>query len=432
MNRSFYFASMVICLVYGMVAQKYQWFPSPQLHFMVKQAKLALGEVSGRNDWYYVDAKDRKLVEHYAPAKVQPGLTLVTGIGEDHQLGIKVIDFDGAVVHQWLVDWYDIWPDATHVPEHLIPKGKPGTHIHGSRLMDNGDIVFNFENIGLIRLDACANVVFKKPFLSHHSINVDDNGDFWLPTQVFHDKKLKAFPNVKPQFKDDTISHISKDGELISQVSVMQLLHDNGYDGLLYMSTLSSRKPKVSGDVFHLNDVEVFPGHLAEGVFKHGDVMVSLRNNNTVFVYDPKTLKIRYLTSGKFVRQHDPDFIDGNSFSVYDNNHIASKDFGHNSKIVIVSALDDSVTSYLEDDDNLPFFSNIMGKHQWLDNGNLLIVESMNGRTFEVTPDKQRVWQYNNLIAQKGLAGIMEGSQRLNRQFDRAFFEAQTAKCQSR
>ena len=432
MNRSFYFASVVICLVYGMAAQKYRWFPAPQLHFMVKQAKLALGEVSGRNDWYYVDAKGRKLVEDYVPEKVQPGLTLITGIGEDHQLAIKVIDFDGSVVHQWAIDWFDIWPDATHVPEHLVPKGKPGTHIHGSRLMDNGDIVFNFENIGLIRLDSCGNEVFKRPYLSHHSINIDDNGDFWLPTQVFHDKKLKGFPNFTPKFKDDTISHISKDGELISQVSVMQLLHDNGYDGLLYMSTLSSRKPSVSGDVFHLNDVEVFPSHLAEGVFKHGDVMVSLRNNNTVFVYDPKTLKIRYLTSGKFVRQHDPDFIDGNRFSVYDNNHIASKDFGHSSKIVIVSALDDSVTRYFQEADNLPFFSNIMGKHQWLENGNLLIVESMNGRTFEVTPDKQRVWQYNNLIAQKGVAGIMEGSQRLPRQFDRAFFEAKIAACQNR
>lgn len=431
MNRySFFIASMAICLVYGMASEKYKLFPSPQLHFMVDQARLVLGEISGNNDWYYVDAKDRKLIPEYKPNQVQPGLTLVTGLGEDHQLQIKVIDFEGQVVHQWPIDWYKIWPDATHIPEHLTPKGKPGTHIHGSRLMDNGDIVFNFENLGLVRLDACGETVFKVPYPTHHAIEVDDNGDFWLPGQVYQQTKLDDYPYYNTPFKADTVVKISSDGKVLKEISIMDLLRDNGYEGLMYLSTLKSRKPSITGDVYHLNDVELFPKHLNEGVFKHGDVMVSLRNINTVFVFDPKTLKIRYLSAGKFVRQHDPDFIDGNTFSVYDNNHVGPASFGPGSKIVMVSALDDTVSSYFKESDNVRFYSNIMGKHQWLDNGNLLVLESMNGSILEVNQQKQVVWSYNNLIAQKGVVSIMEGAQRLSQQFDRAFFEQQTAACQ--
>ena len=116
---------------------------------------------------------------------------------------------------------------------------------------------------------------------------------------------------------------ISPQGELLQTISLMKLLKDNGYDGLMNLSTLIGREPRVSGDVYHLNDVEVFPRSLPEGVFKHGDVMVSLRNINTVLVFDPKALKIRFVSTGQFVRQHDPDFIDGNRFSVYDNNLVA-------------------------------------------------------------------------------------------------------------
>jgi hypothetical protein len=430
MNRfSFYIASVVICLVYGMAAQKYQLFPSPQLHFMVSQARLVVGEISGNNDWYYVDAKDRKLIAAYKPDAVQPGLTMITGLDKDHQLAIKVIDMQGEVVHQWNIDWYEIWPDASHIPEHLVPKGKPGTHIHGSKLMDNGDIVFNFENLGLVRLDACGNTVFKTPYPTHHSINIGNNGDFWLPGQIYQRQALPDYPYYQAPFKDDTVVKIAKDGKVLSSVSIMKILKDNGYEGLMYLSTLKSRELSVTGDVYHLNDVEIFPDHIKEGVFKHGDVMVSLRNINTVFVYDPKTLKIRYLSTGKFVRQHDPDFIDGNTFSVYDNNHIGPAKHGQSSKIVIVSALDDSVTSYLSESDQLPFFSNIMGKHQWLDNGNLLILESMNGRVLEVSPQKQLVWSYNNLIAQTGKVSIMEGSERLAPSFDDAFFQQKMALC---
>ena len=158
--------------------------------------------------------------------------------------------------------------------------------------------------------------------------------------------------------------------------------------------------------------------------------MVSLRNINTVLVLNPDTLKIHFLTTGKFVRQHDPDFIDGNTISVYDNNHIAGSGQYNSSKIVKISALDNSLTDYFSGSQTLPFYSNIMGKHQWLKNGNLLVAESMNGRVLEISPQKELVWEYNNLISQTDTVGILEGAERLAPFFDAAFFSRSTAACQ--
>jgi hypothetical protein len=289
--------------------------------------------------------------------------------------------------------------------------------------MPNGDIVFNFENLGLVRLNWKGEVIFKCAYPTHHSVYEDEFGVFWVPGQIYHQQPLVDFPHFKVPFKDDTIVSISSSGERLSEISVMQLLKKNGYEGLLYMSTTSSRGPMVTGDIFHLNDVEVFPTTLLEGVFKHGDVMISLRNINTILVYNPSDLKIRFIMVGQFVRQHDPDFIDGNTISVFDNHHVGPKSFGHQSKIKLVSAVDHSVTSYFTDEDDVPFYTNIMGKHQWLENGNLLVLESRNGRVFEVSPEKQIVWQYNNLIPNTSLVALLQGAQRLPARFNRSYFQ---------
>jgi len=39
----------------------------------------------------------------------------------DDQISIRVIDMDGQVRNQLVVDWFDIWPEATHIPEFDLP-----------------------------------------------------------------------------------------------------------------------------------------------------------------------------------------------------------------------------------------------------------------------------------------------------------------------
>ena len=168
----------------------------------------------------------------------------------------------------------------------------------------------------------------------------------------------------------------------------------------------------TSGDLLHLNDVERFPIRDGAGLLGPGDVLVSLRNVNTVFVFNADTRKIKFVTTGRFTRQHDPDFIDGNRFSVFDNMGVQPGAKDRQSRIVIVTAPEQSVQVYHEGTPAHPFYTDIMGRHQWLPNGNLLVTESRRGRAFESTRQGEIVWEYLN-PAGNGIVGILEEVARL-------------------
>jgi hypothetical protein len=85
-----------------------------------------------------------------------------------------------------------------------------------------------------------------------------------------------------------------------------------------------------------------------------------------------------------------------------------------------VDAATDSVETVFEGSTAIPFYSNIMGKHQWLPNGNLLLTESMKGRAVEVTPDGERAWEFVNYV-RPGTVGLMEEVQRLEPRFRDVF-----------
>jgi hypothetical protein len=147
-------------------------------------------------------------------------------------------------------------------------------------------------------------------------------------------------------------------------------------------------------------------------------------------VFDPDTLKIRFIKTGGFVRQHDPDFIDGNTFSVFDNNHYTSEsDHEGKSRILIVDARTGSTDIWYEGTPEEPFYSNIMGKHQWLDDGHMLITASINGRGFELDANKNIVWEYVNSV-DDGWVGEVEEVRRLDPAFTPLFTQSQAERCE--
>jgi hypothetical protein len=342
-------------------------------------------------------------------------------------LSVRVIDAQGNIVHQWGIDWFRLWPNADHLPEKDLPKIQPGVHIHGAEIMANGDLVFNFEHLGLMRLDPCGKVVWRLPYRTHHSVFVDQQGDLWVSGQIDHDSSLPGLRS-RPGVIEPTLLRISPSGEIMQEIRVLKLLEENGLPGLAFMTTQARSKPMVAGDILHLNDVEVFPASMTEGFFKAGDIMFSLRNINAVFVVEPDSLKIKYSSIGRYVRQHDPDFIDGNRISVFDNNNKGEMTQGVYSRIVIEDARSGELTVAFEGSKRIPFFTHIMGKHQWLSNGNLLVSASSYGRVFEVSPAGELVWEFTN-ITEPGYAGIVEEAERLAAQFDTEFFKEKAAQC---
>jgi hypothetical protein len=402
----------------GMAAANYKLIPSD----FFKIAESGYEKINEMKDpvqrypYSYNVPRDRNRPRIFNKLAKSDDLNFITRVGPDGELWVDIMDMAGNVVHKWSIDWFTMWPNATHIPEKRKPKSRPGTEVHGAALLDNGNMVFNFDGLGLVCLNMKGDVVWRLPYFTHHSVVKSDDGNIWVCGCIDRDEANPRLPNWKPSFCEDTALVVSPDGKILHEWSIIDLLLKNGKEGLLYLRSPADKNTITTGDILHLNDVEPFPLHMKEGFFKHGDVMVSLRNINTVFVFNQSDGKIKFLSIGQVVRQHDPDFVDGNTISVFDNNNtnVDTSDVSKNkSKIVKISAPDQTLTTYYEGTKEQPFYTNVMGKHQWLANGNLLISEPCNGRAFEINPKKEIVWEYNNITA-PGYVGFMEEVTRLD------------------
>jgi hypothetical protein len=428
----FFFIASAAFLIfgYGVAVGNYKIFPYriawlAKKGFVEIQKQLLLngylGQISEKSlPWYYRRVAKPYLSPIRNTSQAFQGLNLVTKVAAGQEISAEIIDMDGRQLHTWNIDWFRIWPNPDHIPKEKVPKSKPGTHIHGVSVLENGDLVFNFERLGLVRLDRDSNVVWRLPYQTHHSLYVHDDGNLWVCGQKRHTEPDARFPHRLPPFDEFTFLEVTPEGRIAEEWSVADILHENGLDGLLYLGSLDNDSTQVRGDLLHLNDVEPFPDSMEEDFFERGDILVSLRNINTVFVFNRRSRKIKFICTGWFVRQHDPDFIDGNRFSVFDNNNIAPEDYGHQSRIIIVSARTGASQTYFEGSRSSPFYTDIMGKHQWLPNGNLLITESRQGRAFEINRRGKVVWEYVNYVDQ-GIVGLVDEVQRLPSDYARFF-----------
>jgi len=408
----FVFSLAFFAFGYGFIAALGKHFPYPQIVEVLTTLKDQL------DPWIYIESESPQVQTVYDKKRAYPGLNLVTCMGADQKLVAKVVDMDGLELHRWNIDWFEIWPDAEHISPSRRPKSRPGTSIHGAVLTAEGDLIFNFEGLGLVRLDKGGKVVWKLPYQTHHAIYEDDAGALWVLGLIDHTEHKPDFPNFEPEFADYTVLKVSKDGQLLDEFSVLDVLKDNGLYGLLTMSAVAQRDTTVTDDTVHLNDVDIFPRTMKEGFFKHGDIMISLRNINAVLILTPEG-RVKYTSIGKYVRQHDPDFIDGNTFSVFDNNNVTGAP-KPSSRIVLEHVPSGETEVFFEGTDSMPFFTDIMGKHQWLPNGNALITESGSGCAFEITSEGGKVWDYYNVIGENTLGVISEVS-RLPASFDAVF-----------
>ena len=425
----FGFSISILIFSYGIIVAKYKIFPYSYLETAIQVGKEVKSKSENKKPWYYPETDHTKKLSIYNEKEADSGLILYSSIGENYGIYAKIIDRKGQLVHEWNLDWFENWPDPTHLNEKEKPKSKPGTNIHGMILLENGDLIFNYEYLGLVRIDVCGNIVWKLPMRTHHSIWRDEYDNLWIPRVKYIEDTLYEYPNFNPPVELNTILKVSLEGEVLDEIDLVDLFERNNLQGLLYLSTnIDWKDIKVTGDIFHMNDVEIFPSSIDEGLFKAGDIMVSICNMNAIIVFNGKDLTVRYMTIGGTVRQHDPDFIDGNTISIFDNNNGFTNDHSHRSRILIVSADNNKYHVAYSGDKENPFYSLALGDHQWLPNGNILITETLTGRIFEVDTSGKIVWEFINLVGD-GYAGEVEVAIRLSEQFTRSFFEQRVQEC---
>ena len=422
-TSSIYFLCSLTFFVFviGFLIRDFEWFPYPIYVEAQEGWKQIQQNFNNKQSKWYVRIGNRH--QNINTDDAYEGLTLVTSTAANNTISAKVINTEGETIHQWNIDCFEMWPDANHIPEFLRPKAKPGAQIHGAEVTPDGGLVFNFDFLGLVRIDKDSQVVWRLPYMTHHSIHRHDDGNFWVSGRKFHTGPDPRLPHLKPPFFEDTVIEVTPDGEILREWTVADMLKESGYGSYLYMnesggSRLGGVEERGSGDIFHLNDVEPFSSQLEPGFYETGDVMLSLRDINSIVIFNSETGKVKTVITGDFVKQHDPDFIDGNTITIFDNNN--SKSQPKKSRIVEISAGKSGSKVIFEGAKDQRFFSHIMGKHQWLPNGNLLITDSMSGRGLEVDQKGNIVWQYLNFV-EKGTVGTVSEFTRLPVEYNKVF-----------
>ena len=128
---------------------------------------------------------------------------------------------------------------------------------------------------------------------------------------------------------------------------------------------------------------------------------------------------------------------DGETISVFDNNNLATWQdgmtrpdrTGQYSRVVRLTRGGAADVLFSGQGDPA-FFTDIMGSHQRLPNGNLLLVETIEGRVIEVDAQSNPVWEYINVVGDERV-GVVVDAAILPGHMDEAFFRKAATACAS-
>lgn len=396
----FIVSALFLAFVYGVLTMELKIFP----HAIVAEASETVADL--RENWMNdlglkptrhlreVDkpaaraidpANPKTAVTVRKPERMAPGDTFMASVFSDKTTNIaaRLVRSDGTIVNQWNVFYTQLYPERTYANATQRQNETPATDwnvfLHGIVALPDGSIVFNFDGgRTLVRMDRCGDVIWKRDANYHHSVNITERGTFWAPRGNWADE-------------------IDANGKRVRKLDLLKAMRGAGLLGVLEVQLEGVK------DRYHVNDIEELPTPIADAfpLFEAGDIVISMRSPNLVFVVDPDTEAVKWWQTGPWHRQHDPDFLPNGRISIFDNR----KDHDW-SQIVSVDPVSRDIEVIYRADPKTDFYSRIRGKHQHLANGNLLITETEGGRVFEVTPDGEIVWEFINLY-DEGQAGVI-------------------------
>ncbi|RLB10244.1 MAG: hypothetical protein DRG39_06710, partial [Deltaproteobacteria bacterium] len=315
MSKWFSFISMCfLCFLYGALAVTFHFFPYKYFE-KIKIAWEAYHstlkeEVFERNpvQFEFIDntglSKPTVLKNAYSKGDNNSEYILVSG-GPSQYLDYCpkygclawIIDRKGRIHHVWKVNPVKVWGHIKRIKGYTRPDN---FYPAGLYLFSNGDLLVIYQGrntypyaIGIALFDKDSHLLWKKETFSHHWLFVDRHGYIYVPSLKLHespypvgDTRAKIICESKKIYEDN-IKVLKRDGTLVKEFSINNILIKNGFIGLLYEGNKSSNPEYKSCDPLHLNDIRLVPPHIAKAHpwLKAGDILVSLRNPNTLFIF---------------------------------------------------------------------------------------------------------------------------------------------------
>jgi hypothetical protein len=289
--------------------------------------------------------------------KAWPGYTLFSpAFGDTSYL----IDMNGRVVHSW-----------------------PVTHSQWGELNPDGSLFWDNYFGGLFESDIDGNLVWAWHGRTHHDYHRFPGTDSILT--LYQRDRDRPDIYTRGPIQDDLILQLDRD----SFVHWEWWLSDH-VDQLVALAGLEL--PRNQADWAHTNTLTVLPDNpigRKDSRFREGNYLLSHRSLDIISIVDHESRDIVWAWGiGVLDGQHQAQMLDDGHILLFDNGTLR----GHS----IVREFDPREPDKMiwEYQDPPTFASPFRAGQQRLPNGNTLICESDCGRIFEVTPDKEVVWDY--------------------------------------
>jgi hypothetical protein len=343
------------------------------------------------------------------PGKTFDGYTLYAYVSlTAPSTSVCLIDMHREVVHQWSVAFSRIWPNPPHIEGRQVADSS--VSIFACHLYENGDLLVVLHGVrlhatgyGLVKLDKDSNVLWSYASNVHHDVKVGDDGVIYALTHRRTETRPSGLEFIPPPWRVDHLVMLSPDGkELCEPISLLEVLRNSPYRPLLSplesplsplatpeLNDLNMNSIEEHQDVLHSNSISVLTRALAPKFphLKPGQVLITMRNIHTLAVLDPEYRSIEWAASGPWRFPHDAQFLDDGRVLLFDN--MGSP---HGSRVLEYDLWSGTFPWTYPGPDDPPFFSPVRGMAQRLPNGNTLIVDSGEKEMFEVTPEREVVW----------------------------------------
>ena len=319
-----------------------------------------------------------KTVSKYDPSKAYKGYTL---FGPEAQKDMYLVDMEGRFVHHWHL------PYQGGLQAELLPNGNL---LLVQRVLD-GPVVDLAGYAGLIlELDWDGNEVwrFEDLYMNGHDYVRMENGNIlytrWVPLAADIAAKQKGgIPGTEREgvMWEDAFREVTSDGKLVWE----WLPHEHiDFDNDILC-------PLCPRDLMnYVNSLAILPD---------GNILTNFRHYNTVTIIDKGTGDIVWRWgAGQLGHPHCPLPLDNGNILIFDNGyHRPNVAFGFAfSRVLEVNRETKEIEWEYKGENPSAFFSSICGNAQRLPNGNTLVCHSTFGRIFEVTPEKEIVWEFTN------------------------------------
>lgn len=354
----------------------------PARHIVNSERKVPIpdhyGELEG------LDLKERRLNPVVWLSEDAPrGYRLIYGTFdfEDALHGAVLLDPEGAVAHHWLVRQDDA-DYAERQDENVYP--------HGMEILPDGSLIVAFDGgSSLTRYGYCGEQQWRTKGAYHHSVTLADEETLWTWGNPFGRLGKNEY-----MIKIDV-----EDGAVLQHMLLDDVWKANpAIDPFALKQHDKADMSRWLFDRFHANDVDPLPAKFAEHYpqFEVGDLMISLRSINLVAILDPDDMTVKWWRQGLTRRQHDPDWNERGTITIFDNN--MHRDFSR------IQEIDPRTfeSTVAVPGEPYAFYTWHRGKHDPVPGGGYLIASTEQGRLFEVNAEGEVVFDFINRFGEQG------------------------------